>query len=247
MRQKLGFVGGVVFALALVVTCSSSNLGGLGDLGPGGGDGAGSHFDIASSEAAPGPACTPYQSFCDGNNLVSCTRSGQDASLIQDCSQYYYGSATNPAKCYSACPQGPSGACCAVTNPSCVFSITSPFSLSATEYQPGYDSNGVDCSITPGCPGKPLSLTMIESKSTCPGAFQEVLVSLDRAKVSAGQSYTLPNAGISITEAGDAGSCSQWTGSVTFNTDVPNWQFSINATCSSGTVLQLTGTFSGHT
>jgi hypothetical protein len=248
MRKFVSAAAGAVFALALVVTCGSPS-GVVGGDGGGGGDSMLS-TDIAGAEAAPGPSCTPYAQFCDGDKLVSCTRSGSDAALLQDCAAVL-ATAANPEKCYDVCPTGAGGACCAYTSPYCTYSFTSPASASGTlyaSYAPsatGYEQ----CVFTPGCAGtSSLSLILVRNHAACPSNLEETILSIDRSKVAVGQTVTLPSAtnAASVTYLTSGTSCSAWTGSVTFGADVPNWNVSINVTCSSaGNSTHVAGTFTG--
>lgn len=192
--------------------------------------------------------CAPATRFCEGNQLWSCTRSGADAVLVEECAG---GSATNPMGCFQTGCGSNAGACCRPVKTLCRVEFTSPAASGSSNSAPA----GAQCSAptAPSCPGEGAFAFTVTPPAplTCGGApyVRFVSVSITRALVSPGRTYTLPVPGISIAQFGSDASrqCFSWTGTVTWDSDVPSWRFSIDATCSepgkSG--VRLVGTTSG--
>jgi hypothetical protein len=88
------------------------------------------------------------------------------------------------------------------------------------------------------------------STETCAGPTTNfVYVNVKRPMATPGERISLPNTRVGLMKnTGDATTtCSEWTGTVTWNSEVPSWSITLDATCSemgkSG--IRLVGTFNG--
>lgn len=85
---------------------------------------------------------------------------------------------------------------------------------------------------------------------TCGAVFTTLVIRVTRPLTTPGQVFTLPNSRASIFLFADdnAGQCSNWTGTVTWHSEVPAWSVSVNATCSETGKghIQIVGTYSGE-
>jgi hypothetical protein len=190
--------------------------------------------------------CTPGQSFCTGTHLATCTLSGADAVLGDDCAAQ--GSATNPASCATTgCPAG-QAACCRRQNPLSTWSFSQP-AESGQAYLTNTTAGNVWISVGTTCVGSGLKLQsadLIRSLSTCPSNAFNVLAEFDRTMISSGTSYPLPTTGITFAATVGTVSCYQWSGTIEITADLPNWSLNINATCTTAsTTLSIIGTMGG--
>jgi len=203
------------FILLLVLGCSSpSTRGEQGPAGPTGPQGP-QGIQGPAGTANTGISCTANANFCDGSTLYRCTKSGADATLIQDCTG---GSANNPMSCTVAG--------CVLAKPTCSYALSAP-SLSGS---------GPECFPPLDCTDSDLIAELVLNSTVCPGVNSQVTITLHRASISPGQTVTLPSAGASLqfyqSSNGTTTTCFSWTGSVTWDRDVPSWKTTINATCS---------------
>ncbi|WNG42490.1 collagen-like protein [Archangium violaceum] len=200
------------------------------------------------------PMCTPGASFCEGSKLWACTKTGTDAVLTSTCSS---GSATNPAGCFTTeCPPGTAG-CCRTSKPTCSWNLTTP-AMSGSSY--GTDVNGSTilpptggalCSVFPVCSGADLTVMFYPiGLSTVCGTSNYVHMVLQRSQIAPGERITLPSSRVSLSINNPQDltkKCYAWTGTVTWNSDVPSWSVTLDATCSETgkSSIKLVGTFSG--
>ena len=201
-----------------------------------------------------GAACPANKQFCDGHVLWTCTRNGNDAVFALDCSTWYanvYGiSANNPGRCMnSGCANG-GDVCCTLTKPTCTWSITAPVTSAGSGYAPGDTDPNLVCrpSSSIPCPGQgSFSVAWYQSTGTCPRTYYSIGMSLDRSKVTAGATVTLPATGASVSYSDATTNCSQWTGTINWVADVPSWKLTANLTCSDAgkTSIKIAGTFQG--
>lgn len=195
--------------------------------------------------------CTPGISFCEDTKLWTCTKSGTDAALSSNCSG---GTATNPLGCFTdGCPSG-SAACCRNSKATCRWNLTSP-ALAGTFYATSsgvgvYQSPSSYCSAPSECvPLSDFTVALNPSGITACSVYEGISVRLKRPMKAPGEVITLPDARVSlgIGSLDATKTCATWTGTVTWNSEVPSWGVTLNATCAetgkSG--IQLVGTFSG--
>ncbi|WP_241759191.1 collagen-like protein [Pyxidicoccus parkwayensis] len=214
-----------------------------GDTGPAGPQGP------KGDTGTLGPAiCTPGESFCEGSSLWACTKSGADAIRTAKCAG---GSATNPTGCFSDnCPAGDS-ACCRPTKPVCKWSFTNP-SASGTYYA-GYTDGELLCNPTPApCTDAAtfeVQLYRGGGAIQCGTGLNHLSLRLTRPLASPGQVFTLPDSRVtlSLNALQSNRACSKWTGTVTWNSEVPSWSVALDTRCSEAgkTDLRVTGTWSG--
>lgn len=159
------------------------------------------------------------------------------------------GSTTNPTGCFTdKCPPG-STACCRQAKAPCRWNLTTP-ALSGEFFT--YLLEQPYCVVSSTCAtDSTFSVTFyprINGTACSPDVFTYALVSLKRP-MTAGELISLPNSRVSLSvySPDSTKSCSQWTGTVSWGSDVPSWSITLNLTCSetgkSG--IQLVGTFSG--
>jgi hypothetical protein len=212
--------------------------------------------------------CTPFSSWCENDMLLTCTRSGMDATGY-DCgrSNQTINGNTYTYHCAAQCPNQPStfGPCCNVTVTMgggttgggtpvgpvrCNVSLTSPTAVSgdtntlASEYYCSAPS-------APECPNYgTFDVSFSDTPKTCPPNTSgwRVALSIYRASVAVGATVSAASSGVSLSYtnvATPASNCSSWTGTVTFNSDAPKWGVSIDATCATNASIKIKGTFSG--
>jgi hypothetical protein len=149
------------------------------------------------------------------------------------------------------CPPG-STACCRQTKSPCRWNLTTP-ALSGEYFN--YALGQPYCALFSTCAGDPsLDLTFYPSygSTTCPATtpFTYASLSLTRPMTASGEVITLPNSRVRLVlvNSDSTKTCTQWTGTVTWGSDVPSWSVTLNVTCSetgkSG--IRLVGTFSGE-
>lgn len=198
------------------------------------------------------PICTPGQSFCEGTKLWSCTKSGADAVLTAQCTG---GSAANPIGCFTdKCPAGSTG-CCRPARAPCRWNLTTP-ALSGEFFT--YIAAGQPyCSVSSTC-ASDASFTLVlypsfgnTACSSAASPFTYAVLGLNRPMTAPGEVISLPSSRVTLglyNNSDTTKSCSQWTGTVTWGSDVPNWSVTVNATCSEAgkSGIRLVGTFSGE-
>lgn len=258
----------LLFALGLMAACGCQGpqgpTGPQGPAGPAGMNGSngangmnGNSPDGGSGGSGPPGVwsnCTPTTSFCDTNRLWTCTRSGVDAIGGYDCA-IYGGSTTNPYVCSATtCPATSNGACCRQTLSTCDWNIGGTLSFSGTMLPP---TAGGSCSapsaIPTGCAANVglFNGTLVYTISTmCPATTYLVQFSIPRPSYAAGATITMPATGVSaqLYDSTDTTkSCTQWTGTMMWNSDVPTWKVTFNLTCSEAgkTGVTMTGTMQG--
>ncbi|MFP2926438.1 collagen-like protein [Pyxidicoccus sp. 3LG] len=199
--------------------------------------------------------CTPGETFCEGEKLWACTRSGSDAVLRDTCSG---GSANNPVGCFAGNCLSGNAACCRREKPACSWNFTHPATTGAD-----YDSD--NNLVKPGamaCVGPSACATDSQfqayvgayyaSELACGATFSSINVTLTRPLPVPGQVFTLPHAQVTslwlLTPQSER-SCSRWTGTLTWHSEVPTWSVSVDATCSEAGKghIRLVGTLSGDT
>jgi hypothetical protein len=216
---------GVVAGVALVISCSGGppqSMAMTSGGGPGGGNGGNS-----SGGGGSGFQCTPGAPFCDGNTLWNCTRSGSDAWGQADCTAS--GSATNPGICGTTCPAG-AAACCARSQPTCTWDVTTPFAASGNTNTPTTVS-ACGPPTTPPCSGGGSFVVIVSDLTVCP--VGSIVLEIDRTRFKPGN-LTLPAAGLTL----GSGGCYAWSGTIDWISDVPSWSVQVNATC---TTTGMTG------
>jgi len=76
-----------------------------------------------------------------------------------------------------------------------------------------------------------------------------IYVSVERPMTAPGERISLPNTRVSLIKhtADATTSCTAWTGTVTWNSEVPSWSITLDATCgeTGKSGIRLIGTFSG--
>jgi hypothetical protein len=229
-------------------------VGGTGSGGATGGNGSGGSGGSGGGIPPVAVTCNPGAQYCDANRLWSCTRSGADATLYQDCNTAFGGSANNPFTCATThCPYyTTTGVCCRPTKATCTWSLGGSVSLSGTVYPAGYEQLGTYCAPPTAppanCASGDFSVQMFQPHAAaCPPADDRVSLTIKRGTLTPGTSITLPNAGVSLIEYVSGKSCSSWTGAITWDADVPHWKVTFNATCSeTSNTTTLTGTMSGE-
>ncbi|WP_158501666.1 collagen-like protein [Vitiosangium sp. GDMCC 1.1324] len=191
--------------------------------------------------------CTPGASFCEGSKLWACTKTGTDAVLTTECTG---GSTTNPVGCFTTqCLPGSPG-CCRTTKPTCRWNLTNP-AMSGSYFL--YDPEQPYCTVTSQCAEDnafALQLRPDAGGVVCPKpTYYQISLSLKRPMTTPGEVISLPNSRVylSLSSYDSTKSCSTWTGTVTWNSDVPSWSVTFDATCSETgkSSIRFTGTFSG--
>lgn len=252
MRSVVIGVAGVVCGIALVANC-----------GPGGGvyqvldmmglvDGASSKPSdgpIGNADATPGNpvSCTPAESFCDGAKLWTCTYTGKDATGGFDCATQ--GSATNPSSCStSGCPSG-AKACCRRQLPIGKWNFSQP-AVAGETHSIGSDGFGLSTGKTCTGSGFGLNYALFQRVTvTCPSSYINILPRFDRKKLpNAGVNYPFPTDGMTLSATIGDESCYNWMGTMRFDSDLPNWSVTINATCADAGKgsFKVIGTMSGN-
>ncbi|WP_239470949.1 hypothetical protein [Archangium violaceum] len=168
--------------------------------------------------------------------------------LVNNCTG---ASTTNPMGCFSDhCATG-STACCRPTKPTCSWSFTNP-ALSGSNYSYAIEGQPY-CSATTSC-AQDANFTVVLypnwGSTTCPSSTTNyIYLILKRPMTTPGERITLPDtrATLYLGNADSTKSCSAWTGTVTWNSEVPSWSVSLDATCSEAgkSHIRLTGTFNG--
>lgn len=249
-------VRAMLIASTLLVTACVGPKGDPGPPGPPGERGAGATFDLAGLDLAgvdlgggvPPQAvtCTPGQSFCvTSSQIATCTLSGADAVLGTSCATQ--GSATNPSTCVTTgCPAG-QAACCRRQKPLWAWNFTQP-AVSGMAYVANYEA--VSLTFGKVCVGSGLGLGsagFTRNITSCPSDAVFIIVGFgNRSTVNPGSTITLPAAGVSLSATVGSVSCSQWSGTVRLDSDLPDWSVTINATCTTPNVtLAIAGTLSG--
>ncbi len=202
------------------------------------GCGAGVDTPATTSPDAGGAALsgTPGASFCEGDKLWTYTKSGRDAVGGLDCTTVN-SSTTNPSGCFtSSCPAGQT-ACCRTTVPSCNWNLSVP-SLVGNSFAPGT----AICGATPGC-----SFFNVQLLDNNPRVCSSSQLSLTLPRPWTGQVFHLPAPGVTLSLISGSSTCVNWTGTVTWNADVPAWRVTLDAHCSdAGSTLAVVGTISGQ-
>ncbi|RKH00232.1 collagen-like protein [Corallococcus carmarthensis] len=187
-----------------------------GPMGPPGGQGA--------------ALCTPAMMFCEGNKLWSCTKTGTDAALLSDC---VGGSATNPYGCFSDnCAPG-SSSCCRQEKASCRWSFSSP-ATSGTFFT--YAAGKDYCALPTPCQEVgtfQVGVLADPNAQQCgQRTFTQLSIGIKRPLATPGAVIQLPDSRVSLYFSGSANTCSSWTGTIRWNSDVPSYNVSVDATCS---------------
>lgn len=200
--------------------------------------------------------CTPGEFFCEGTRLWACTRSGTDAVLNTKCAG---GTTTNPTGCFTtACAPG-DAACCRTEKPTCQWTMSRPITSTGAGYENAYGGvvtpESYYCYAPSSCLATDtftvqMGITGNES-ITCGAVFSMLVIRVTRPMTTPGQVFTLPNSRVSLSLYADENgrACSNWTGTVTWHSEVPAWSVSVNATCSETgkSHIQLVGSYSGDT
>jgi len=197
--------------------------------------------------------CTPKESFCEGATLWSCTRSGTDAVLREECGG---GTSTNPIGCYATqCPGGGT-ACCRRAKASCRWSFTAPATEEEVFLSTSFvarDGEGFCQAPSPCTADSDFStfFTIIGETNVCNAPFSSVSFGIRRPLPAPNTVYTLPDSRVwsmSLSAPAAANSCTKWTGTLTWHSDAPSWKLSVNATCSEAgkSHIKLVGTYSGE-
>lgn len=183
--------------------------------------------------------------FCEGNKLWSCTKTGSDAALIADC---VGGSATNPYGCFSDnCAPG-SSSCCRQSKATCRWDFSSP-ATSGTYFS---YVEGKDACVPPSSCAEfgTFQVTLVSDSSArqCgQSTFSQLNIAIKRPLATPGAAIQLPDSRVSLSFIGTGTTCGSWTGTVTWNSDVPSYNVSVDATCSEsgkGTI-RFVGSVSG--
>jgi hypothetical protein len=192
--------------------------------------------------------CDAGTTFCEGNTLWECTHSGYDAVGANDCASS--GTMTNPGICATTqCPPNSKGACCRPTTAPCTWAMTEP-ALSGDTFNPG----GTAVCQPPTCAQDTFVLELDTNlyHQACPPPPNESIVLMLKRPFAVGMPIDLSmaspnNVTLQVTKEGGPVfiSCSQWTGTVTVNTDLPMWKVTFDATCGDGAGLKVTGAISG--
>jgi hypothetical protein len=233
-----------------------------GMTGGNGGNGGNVGSTGSTGSTTGGSACTPFSTWCDGNMLMNCTRSGMDATGF-DCTKL--SSTMLTYACVDQCPNSSPtyGPCCSYTTtgstgstggttgspakPTCVAAITAPTAVSGDNTT---FTNGVSCSApsAPDCPGLGYGAADFHNEpKTCPPSGWYMSIDWDRAKVKLNVPTTPGNGfNIDYTDVGnDNNDCDTWSGSATLVSDTPTWKVTFDVTCTSGPSVHLAGTLSG--
>jgi collagen triple helix repeat protein len=191
--------------------------------------------------------CSPGVNFCEGTKVWTCTKTGTDAALAGTCEG---GSQANPIGCFTDhCLPGQT-ACCRNTKPLCRVNLTVPaVQKDIYQYIPGDEY----CYAPSGCTQDTYFSVLYHfnpaGTSCSPTAINSLQVSLKRPLSAPGQVFTLPSPSVTLVQSASdpTKSCSSWTGSVTWNSEVPSWSVTLNATCSEAgkSDIRFVGTING--
>jgi hypothetical protein len=172
-----------------------------------------------------------------------------------DCS-LYGGSATNPYACTTTmCPPSSNGACCRQTASTCTWSLGGTVPTTGTNLPATAGAScGAPSTLPAGCPANVGTFTgyvYLTQSNVCPARINEVTFSINRANLSAGQTATMPATGVTaqLYDSFDSTkNCSTWTGTLTWNSDVPTWKITFSLMCieTGRTGLSVTGTMQGQ-
>jgi hypothetical protein len=240
------------FRVALLALLAVWGLGACTSEGPRGPEGPQGPQGLQGPPGTAGalpPLCTPGESFCEGSRLWSCTKLGVDAVLESSCVD---GSATNPNGCFSdLCPPGKS-ACCRPTKPLCRWSFTSP-AMSGSYYT--YAQGQTYCVPPSACTQDPnfkVTLDTNPNVTMCSAPEPHLFsLQLKRPLVTPGEVISLPSARVLAlgfhNTVDNTRSCAQWTGTITWSSEVPSWSISLDITCAEPgkSHIKLVGTLSG--
>lgn len=261
MRMRTGLVVSCLLVGAAVAGCSNGSAGpagAAGATGPQGPAGPAGAAGPAGPQGPPGASgvadggvhCTAKKEFCDGNSIALCSASGTDAFELGACT----GSTTNPQSCVTAGCPGTAGACCQSSKPILSYDFTSPSAVTGTYtgIETGINASGPDACLQ----DTSFAVYFTDQTSTCPNQSLSVQMSWSRATFTVGTTATLTAAnqqGVYLYFTNTDGTyCSEWSGSIDFVSDVPNWKVTLTdmkcvetqAGVFTGT---LAGTFSGTT
>ena len=203
-------------------------------------------------------SCSPTQAFCEGSRLWFCTKSGADAYGGGDCTVIYGTASTarNPYICSATgCSPGQS-ACCRPTSSTCDWNLGGTFATTGSNLTP---VAGTSCNpplaVPTACPANVGTFTSYVIQTQAPAANMCVATTnffqftIPRTMLAAGQTVTMPQAGVNVqlTSTSDpTKTCSAWTGTMTWNSDVPNWSITFGLTCSEATKTGVTVTGTMH-
>jgi hypothetical protein len=222
----------------------SGDPGGASDGTPRDGHTAGDGSAAMDGALPSAISCTAGAAMCVGDQLGSCTLSGHDAVLLQDCRAT--GTATNPGRCATAgCAAGAS-ACCARADEPCAYAISTPT----------VDNSGTSSCIPPTTTLNPSCGTLnfialgtpTASPNVCSADSFEFAGTIDRSKHVAGATFSPVTTDSFLfvqSVLGVARSCFNWTGTVNWVSDVPAWRVEVDLTCSSDTSLHVVVAFHG--
>ena len=195
--------------------------------------------------------CTPATVFCDGNKVWRCTKTGTDATVSEECSG---GTANNPFGCFTDHCSPESGACCRPTKATCRWNFSSP-SISGSFFTRPFirrtPSSENWCALPTPCGEFKVSVILPEGPEVCgqtPGS--SIHIRIDRALTTPGAVIQLPDARVELGASATGRpekTCDSWTGTIKWNSDVPSYNVSVDATCSEAGKgnLRLVGTVSG--
>jgi len=198
--------------------------------------------------------CTPGESFCEGATLWACTHSGTDAVRSARCKG---GDPSNPVGCHSTGCGEDETACCRTAQPTCRWDVTSPIVSAGVTYSNSFNSPvtntgyGFYCYTQFNCATDDRLVVQWTNPqfASCDASVKSASVYIQRPLTTPGQVFTLPNNKVQVyLTAGDPNQgCSTWTGSVTWDSDLPNWKVRVDATCSATgkSHIKLVGTYSG--
>lgn len=252
MRKTASWIGGMVLGIFLVVSCGTSAKHvamGMADML--GLDGIGSPGDGLVGDATAGPlSCTADELFCDGTKVFTCTHSGTDSVNSGDCNAGQ--STTNPGTCVTTGCYAGATACCGHQKNYEQWAFTAPYAESGFK-NTGYEGNS-SASVSVSCGAVSANHAYNRpSGPSCGGGTDNTYIDLGMQKgFTPGQTVTLPNAAVTLSYedivSGAVTICSQWTVTVTWNSDVPSPMVTINATCSQAglTGIQVIGTMTNN-
>jgi hypothetical protein len=155
---------------------------------------------------------------------------GRDAVLVSECAG---GSESNPSGCYyDKCPPG-SVSCCRPQKALCRWAFSSPFTAGESF---GFVAGRDNCTVPTPCGDAGYFQVVIASDTTnqlCGySSFSQLSIGIKRPLTSPGMVISLPDSRVSVYWAGASINCSAWTGTVRWNSDVPSYSVSVDATCS---------------
>jgi len=185
--------------------------------------------------------CTPTKAFCDDNKVWRCTKTGMDATLSEECSG---GTANNPSGCFTDnCPRE-SAACCRLTKVACRWNFSSP-ATSGTAF-----TQGEGCTWPTTCGDFSVRVTHTDVPQVCQQSQSIAInISIARPLTTPGAVIQLPDARVKLHTIGGGTEkhCYNWTGTVRWNSDMPSYNVSVDATCSEAGKgnLRIVGTVSG--